>query len=181
MYISPLTISIDTEIHNPDKSSCADLPILGVNGAASVKPDQPTKAPDPVTQALQELNELRALCSMQQKELKEMAAELEEAREDLKETEETVKTQQKKLWLLNQAVECDRPARSKLIAHYKLTRNRASTPADIIDMLYWKANAVADALLYLENVRDDPAVFKSLYGMSWGEVLKIGMCPFENY
>lgn len=175
----PMMAFIGAEVYNSDGSSGADSPVERIGEDASV---ESTGALDKVSWACEELKRLRALCSRQTRQLEGMEVLLGEAEIELMETKVDLRTQQERARFLNQAVACDLPVRSVYLERYKTTmrNNWMAGSTGYADMSLWKANAGADALLYLEDFRDDQDVFEDLYGMSWGSVLGIGLCSSTN-
>lgn len=171
---------IGAEVYNSDGSSGADSPVERIGEDASV---ESAGALDKVSWACGELKRLRALCSRQNQQLEGMEVLLGEAEVELMETRVDLRTQQERVKFLNQAIACDRPVRSVYLERYKATMrcNWMAGSTDYADMSLWKPNASADALLYLEDIRDDQDVFEDLYGMSWESVLGIGLCFSTNY
>lgn len=174
---------IDTEVYNSDGSSGADSPVERARQKASVEHEESIGVVNKVSLMCGELTRLRALCSRQYQELKGMEELLGEAEEDLREARGDLRTQQERVRFLNQVVACDRPVRSVYMGRYKVIMDSKwmTGSTNCINMNLWKANAAADALLYLENVRDDPDVFEKLYGMPWESVLEIGMCSPKTH
>lgn len=175
----PMMAFVGAEVYNSDGSSGANSPVEKTREEASIESNG---ALDKVNWVCEELKRLRALCFRQSQELEGMEVLLREAEVELVETKGDLRTQQERARLLNQAVACDRSVRSVYMERYKATMdsNWMAGSTDCADMRLWKANAGADALLYLEDVRDDRDVFEDLYGMSWESVLGIGICSSTN-
>lgn len=171
---------IDAEVYSSDGSSGADSPVERAGREAPVEHGELTGVLDKVSWVCGELRRLRALCSRQDQELKGMEALLGEVEEELGETKEDLRAQREHVKFLNQVVACDRPVRSVYLGRYKAIMD-SKRMTGCADMGSWKTNAAADALLYLENVRDDPDVFEKLYGMPWESVLGIGMSSPITY
>lgn len=171
----PMMAFIDAEVYSSDGSSGADSPVEQASQEAPVEHEEPAGVSDKVSWVCEELRRLRALCSRQDQELKGMEALLGETEEELREAKEDIRGQREHVKFLNQVVACDRPVRSVYLGRYKVIMN-SKRMTGCVDLGSWKTNAAADALLYLENVRDDPDVFEKLYGMGWESVLGIGMC-----
>lgn len=181
---------IGVKAYDSDGSSGANSPAERAGGEVLVEHGESAGILEKVTRACEELKRLKAMCSKQERELKCMEAKLGEAEEELRETKKNLvetkwdlRTQQERTSFLNQVVGCDRPARSIYLERYKAIMNSDWMTGSIggVDMISWKANAAADALIYLENIRDDSDVFWDLYGMSWEGVLGVGMCSSTNY
>lgn len=176
----PMMVFVGAEVYDSDGSSGTDSPVEKTREEASI---EPAGALDKVGWVCEELKRLRALCFRQSQELEGMEILLEEAEVELVETKGDLRAQQERAKFLNQAVACDHPVRSVYMERYKATigRNWMDGSTDCVDMRLWKANAGADALLYLEDVRDDRDVFEGLYGMPWESVLGIGTCFSTSY